>query len=315
MVDEHADVSQHVLLNVPIKEESEDEIGNSPYSIGTAVQGAFREVGGVMWYDGRVTAVGNKDCSITVRFNSDGVIETYELPRDRGELRLISTIAPAASMTVPPNEQTLKKGNFVHTEGPLRKRQKRWGANGRSLSATWTCPHGWSKHKCKECIESNMRQRWPQATRDASSELTPLSASPQSLLPRATEHSIKLSTAQMDQPRIGVSSDVLKVHGSKIQRHQTFTDLSTAFPSTVGMFGSCHMPAKDKHAAAAQDRRKLPQRTRARVSSYLMESAQTEKQRPSSFRFTRTLQRMGLRAAEEQLNKTDTGHFCFDFFC
>ena len=100
----------HVLLNAPIKIEVEDEtpfaalcdaaqghehrLSSTSYAVGSAVQGAFREAGGVAWYDGRV--VSSDACSVRVRFDEDGEEESYTLPNDRDELRFLRPDAPAS---------------------------------------------------------------------------------------------------------------------------------------------------------------------------------------------------------------------------
>ena len=60
---------------------------SAAYDVGSAVQGAVNEKGGVRWRDGEVVQNIDGD-AITVRFD-DGVEETYRLPDDRSELRSV----------------------------------------------------------------------------------------------------------------------------------------------------------------------------------------------------------------------------------
>ena len=60
---------------------------SAAYDVGSAVQGAVNENGGVRWRDGEVVQNIDGD-AITVRFD-DGVEETYRLPDDRSELRSV----------------------------------------------------------------------------------------------------------------------------------------------------------------------------------------------------------------------------------
>ena len=109
-------------------------IGSLPstvYAIGSAVQGAFLEAGTVKWYNGRV--MGNLDgCAITVRFDADGVEETYMMPKDRDELRAVPLAS--AHKSVPPNDDwcsvrieagSAKRGVVGHVEQQPRKRRER----------------------------------------------------------------------------------------------------------------------------------------------------------------------------------------------
>ena len=81
---------------------SEHGLSTSPYAIGTTVQGAFCEAGSAVWCGGRV--VSNDACSVTVRFDKDGVEETHTLPNDRAELGFLRPHAPA------PSERSLARG-------------------------------------------------------------------------------------------------------------------------------------------------------------------------------------------------------------
>ena len=149
-----------------------DSRTSAAYAIGSAVQGAFNETGGVVWYDGRV--VRKTGCSVTVRFNADGIEETYSLPREGGELRAMPSASvvggppqtgkrrserEAAGQTEVPedaygnhiSESEWREDEDEGSEGDQWEAQPKAKRRRRTIDGARSCPHGRQKSQCKEC--------------------------------------------------------------------------------------------------------------------------------------------------------------------
>jgi hypothetical protein len=127
------------------------------YAIGSAVQGAFNEDRGVVWYSGRV--VDNVDgCAITVRFDADSIEETYMLPEDEAELKSMPPVGTGDNDAGPEREEagtSEGESEFQAEEGGSDSDE--WGVEQtakrrrRDSGGSRSCPHGRWKSQCKEC--------------------------------------------------------------------------------------------------------------------------------------------------------------------
>ena len=131
---------------------------STTYAIESAVQGAFCEDNGVAWYTGRV--VGNVDgCAIMVRFDEDGIEETYVLPEDGAELKSMPPVSTGDSDSGPEGESASgsREGEWDSHAEEDGSDGNEWGAEQtakrrrRDTDGSRSCPHGRRKRLCKEC--------------------------------------------------------------------------------------------------------------------------------------------------------------------